>query len=101
MPPGSEINSPLQQQPDELAEDPCSLRLQLQVHMDVQRYQQLRRFGRRLMSVLTKTIPREAMMEMGNALGIMRENTLGSLNNRNEKPATSHRSQRSVPVRER
>jgi hypothetical protein len=44
--------------------------------MDVHRYQQLRQFGRRLNSVLTKTIPREAMQEMGRALGIMQKNTL-------------------------
>jgi len=44
--------------------------------MDVQRYQQLRQLSRRLMSVLTKTIPREAYQEIGSALGIMRKNTI-------------------------
>ena len=44
--------------------------------MDVQRYQQLRRFSRRLNRLLTKTIPREAFQEMGDALGIMRKDTL-------------------------
>jgi hypothetical protein len=44
--------------------------------MDIQRYQQLRQFSRRLTSVLTKTIPREAIQEMGKALGIMRNNIL-------------------------
>jgi hypothetical protein len=44
--------------------------------MDIERYQQLRELSRRLMSVITKTIPREAMQEMGEALGIMRKNTL-------------------------
>jgi hypothetical protein len=44
--------------------------------MDIQQYQQLRQFGRRLNSVLTKTIPPEAMQEMGKALGIMRNNIL-------------------------
>jgi hypothetical protein len=44
--------------------------------MDVERYRQLRQLGRRLMSVLAETIPREAIQEMGNALGIMRKNKL-------------------------
>jgi hypothetical protein len=44
--------------------------------MDIQRYQQLRQLSRGLMSVLAKTIPREAYQEMGGALGIMRKNTL-------------------------
>ena len=44
--------------------------------MDVERYQQLRQLSRRLMSVITRTIPREAYQEMGEALGIMRENVL-------------------------
>jgi len=44
--------------------------------MDAERYQQLRQLSRRLMSVLTKTIPREAYQEMGSALGIMRKNTI-------------------------
>jgi hypothetical protein len=44
--------------------------------MDIQQYQQLRQFGRRLNSVLTKTIPREAIQEMGKALGIMRKDKL-------------------------
>jgi len=44
--------------------------------MDTQRYQQLRQLARRLNSALTKTIPREAMQEMGEALGIMQKNTL-------------------------
>lgn len=44
--------------------------------MDIERYQQFRQLSRRLMSLITKTIPREAMQEMGEALGIMRKNTL-------------------------
>jgi len=44
--------------------------------IDVERYQQLRQLGRWLNSALTKTIPREAMQEMGEALGIMHKNTL-------------------------
>jgi len=43
---------------------------------DVANYQRLREVGRRLMSHITRTIPRAATNEMGAALGIMREGTL-------------------------
>jgi hypothetical protein len=43
---------------------------------DVERYQQLRQLTRRLSDALTKTIPHEAIQEVGNALGIMRNGIL-------------------------
>jgi len=43
---------------------------------DVEKYQRFRQASRKLMSRLTKTIPRAAMEEIGNALGIMRKGVL-------------------------
>jgi len=43
--------------------------------MDIERYTQLRELSRRIMSELTKTIPREAYEEIGKALGIVHKNT--------------------------
>jgi hypothetical protein len=43
--------------------------------MDIERYTQLRDLSRRIMSELTKTIPREAYEEIGKALGIVHKNT--------------------------
>ena len=43
--------------------------------MDIERYTQLRELSRRIMSELTRTVPREAYEEIGKALGIVHKNT--------------------------
>ena len=44
--------------------------------MNIERYQHLRQLSRRLLAPVTKTIPREAYVEVGKALGILHNDTL-------------------------